>query len=110
MLVDGEACGSDWWVNHWPQEIGALALMKEHPAYDGRGVIIAIFDSGVDPGAPGLEVSRHAQLYPSALGAVVSDPGRGRWHSAVGKGSDDLWCLSALLTTMRITLSLVDFV
>ncbi|GIL53884.1 hypothetical protein Vafri_9378 [Volvox africanus] len=42
-------------------EIGALKFLQNYPEYDGRGVKICIFDTGVDPGAAGLQTTSNGE-------------------------------------------------
>mmetsp|Transcript_33172 Transcript_33172/g.65106 ORF Transcript_33172/g.65106 Transcript_33172/m.65106 type:complete len:1415 (+) Transcript_33172:43-4287(+) len=39
------------------REIGAAQFIEKHPNYDGRGVVVAIFDTGCDQNTEGLQVT-----------------------------------------------------
>ena len=39
------------------EEIQAAAFVRAHPELDGRGVLVGVLDTGVDPGAAGLQTT-----------------------------------------------------
>jgi len=54
ILASGAFAAEQDWTFLPIEDIGALEFLQEHPDYDGRGVIVAVFDTGVDMTIPGL--------------------------------------------------------
>ncbi|MFL5491080.1 MAG: S8 family serine peptidase, partial [Gemmatimonadales bacterium] len=51
-MVPPEAAYSHGWMALG--STGVENFLQQHPTYDGRGVLIGILDTGIDPGIPGL--------------------------------------------------------
>lgn len=64
---------------------GIKRFATDHPTWDGRGVLVAILDSGIDPGIPGLAIA--ADGSPKVLDLRdFSDEGRVHLQPAIRRG------------------------
>lgn len=52
------------------RDTGADRFLAKHSEYDGSGIVIAIFDTGIDPSAAGLQVKPHGDSIKRAVGFV----------------------------------------
>jgi subtilisin family serine protease len=80
---------------------GIKQFATDHPVWDGRGVLIAILDSGIDPGVPGLSLT--ADGSPKVLDLRdFSDEGRLRLQPVVRRGDTLLVGNRRLLGASRV--------
>ncbi len=64
------------------RETGAQAFRQAHPGWDGRGVVVAILDTGIDALAPGLQ---HTTTGATKLIEVRDFSTEGDWETTLAE-------------------------
>lgn len=62
LLATGGAHAVESWPHLDRTSTGAERFTRDHPEWDGRGVVIAVVDSGVDIGVAGLRTTTSGQV------------------------------------------------
>jgi subtilisin family serine protease len=80
---------------------GVDTFLIEHPTYDGRGVVVLVFDTGVDPSIAGLE--RTSTGLPKVIDAIdFSRSNVVAFQKAVPSGTGGAQSLSAPGSAVRV--------
>lgn len=85
------------------EEIGAKRFLQKYPDYDGRGILIAILDSGVDPGAAGLQTTSDGK--PKIVDIVDCTGGGDVDTSTLAKMDEDGFFTGASGARLQVNLS-----
>ncbi len=80
--VPGPAVGAKDWNFLPSRQTGTVEFAREHPGYDGRGVAVAILDTGIDALAPGLQTTTTGL---TKLIEVRDFSTEGDWETAVAE-------------------------
>ena len=94
MTIGEEELVDVAWSSVVPKsEIQASAFLREHPKFDGKGVVIAIFDTGVDPGASGLQETTCGE---KKIVDVVDCTGSGDVDMSTAREADEDGCIEGV--------------
>ncbi len=80
--VPGPAAQAKDWNFLPSRQTGAVEFARQHPGYDGRGVAVAILDTGIDALAPGLQTTTTGL---TKLIEVRDFSTEGDWETAVAE-------------------------
>ncbi len=79
--------GQGW--NYLPNDdIGAVDFKRDHPAWDGRGAVVAILDTGVDAFMPGMLLTSTGQ---EKLIEARDFSGQGDWKTEAAEYADGIF-------------------
>ena len=87
-LIQSDRATAASYEGFLPKKITEVeAFLKKHPSFDGRNIKIAVLDSGVDPGAPGL--SKTSQGLPKVIDILDATGSGDVDTSAIGSLNED---------------------
>jgi tripeptidyl-peptidase II len=100
VTIPWPTLASEAWPHLDRTSMAADAFTRDHPEWDGRGVAIAVVDSGVDVGVPGLLTTSTGEVKVldarDFTGQGDISLTRATWYDGKATHPDDEWSLDGL--------------